>query len=445
MMRALVLERRGRHAIVLLPGGEVRRVSAKGAAAGDEILLPQASAPFVPVRRYAYGAGALALALAVLPALLPMAQAKVAAYVTVDINPSVELGLSPAGTVLTSRPLDSDGRAVLAATKLRGESLNAALGDLLRTAVTHGFLPAGTPAAVIVAGYGAGSGNLPIAFQGQLRSARSAVAVFLQKHGIRGVVSAMIVPQVLVQAARRAHVSAGVYAVWSALHRAGSSVAVNQMRGRHLAAAMAKVAGTPPGKAVLPLLTGKAATHAKSGAAAGRGHGDSHGLGRSLSGPPGGPAKGGAHASVHGKGSGVQVQVVTPGGTVQLPVGGDNQEGGDGTAPATTPLVLSPGEGHGHGHGKGKSGQGEGRGSQGQGLGSGTGLVGPGTSATSPGAGSGKPGKGLGRGHGQGNGDRAGAGGDGRTGAATGAKDSGSGSQGGDSGSQGSQGDGGGD
>ena len=426
MMRGLVLERRGRHAIVLLPGGEIRRVPAPGASTGDEILLP-AQVRRAPSRRFGYAVAALALVLAVLPAELPFAQAKVVAYATVDINPSVELGLSAGGTVLTSHALDADGRRVLATASVRGEPLSDAVASLLRVAQAQGFMSAAQPAAVIVAGYGSGAQALPQAVQVQLRSARSLASGFLRRHGLHGVVSAMIVPRVLVQAATRAHVSAGVYAVWSALHNAGAKVRVGAMRGSDLGTAMAKIATTASGRSVLPLLTGKPVQHGKGIAPStgvhgvhGGGGGGSAGSatrptgatgasgtqptgatgasgthptgvtsgqgaqpGGSTSGQgtqPGGTTEGqGAHTTGAASGQGtqttgatqhpssgasVQVQILVPGGTLQLQLGGDSQESGD------TPGVPQGGAPSGHGDGSGQGGHGrQGHGAHGRGDG----------------------------------------------------------------------------
>ena len=403
MMRALVLERRGRHAIVLLPGGEIRRIRAPHALAGDEILLPGQPAR-VPMRRFAYAAAGLAGVLAILPAALPLAQAKVVAYATVDINPSVELGLSAGGTVLTATGLDKDGHRVLATARVRGEALSAAVDTLLRTASAQGFIAEGRPAAVIVAGYGAGEASVPAAVQGQLRLARSFAATYLHHHGVKGIVSAMIVPRVLVQAAEKAHVSAGVYAVWSALHKAGAGVKVSAMRGDHLGSAMAKIATTSSGKAVLPVLTGKAKATATQPSTGVR-HGQTNGSTPPSTGPQKGETGGEAPSgttppvtppvtpSVGGTGRqtpatpSVQLQIVTPGGTVQLQLGGDSQEGAGTTGPGNAQGQgdgQGAGPGQGRGHGKGKKGD------AGQGILPGGSSVQPGGPAQGAGGGAGQ-------------------------------------------------------
>ena len=54
-----------------------------------------------------------------------------AAYVGVDINPSLELSVNAFGTVLAAQPLNDDGQAVLQGVSLEGESFEDALAALL--------------------------------------------------------------------------------------------------------------------------------------------------------------------------------------------------------------------------------------------------------------------------------------------------------------------------
>lgn len=54
-----------------------------------------------------------------------------AAYVGVDINPSLELSVNAFGTVLAAQPLNDDGQVVLQGVSLEGESFEDALAALL--------------------------------------------------------------------------------------------------------------------------------------------------------------------------------------------------------------------------------------------------------------------------------------------------------------------------
>lgn len=54
-----------------------------------------------------------------------------AAYVGVDVNPSLELSVNAFGTVLAAQPLNDDGQAVLQEVSLEGESFEDALAALL--------------------------------------------------------------------------------------------------------------------------------------------------------------------------------------------------------------------------------------------------------------------------------------------------------------------------
>ncbi len=259
-MRALVLERRGSYAIVLMPGGRFARVRAPYAAVGEEIETGRhARLPAAGLRPYGYAAAALAVVLAVLPAALPHANAQVAAYATLDLNPSVEFGLSSSGVVVTSKGLDRDGRRVLAQVQPNGQPFSSVVSDVLRKAADDGLIAHGSDASLILATYPAGPHEqVPAAVKQQMLVARAKGKAFLAARGALGIVSAMVLPTSLRLKASQADVSAGTYALYAALKGAGIPVTVKEFKGRGLGKAIERIAGTPKGKAVLPLLTGAA-------------------------------------------------------------------------------------------------------------------------------------------------------------------------------------------
>lgn len=259
-MRALVLERRGSYAIVLTPGGRFARVRAPHAAVGEEIDTGRlAGLPAAGLRPYGYAAAALAVLLAVLPAALPHANAQVAAYATLDLNPSVEFGLSSSGVVVTSKGLDRDGRRVLAQVQSNGQPFSSVVSDVLAKAAEDGLIAHGSDASLILATYPAGPHEqVPAAVKQQMLVARAKGKAFLAARGAQGIVSAMVLPTSLRAKASQADVSAGTYALYAALKGAGIQVTVKEFKGRGLGKAIERIAGTPKGKAVLPLLTGTA-------------------------------------------------------------------------------------------------------------------------------------------------------------------------------------------
>lgn len=152
--RAVILETDGRVARVFASGGEFRTVKAPpGAGVGDEIDIAGVT-PFSVWRPR------LAL-VAVLAAVLIFGGAglnglagsfnHVTAYVTLDINPSIEFAVNRWGCVIGARGLNSEGTELLAAAEYRGRRLAEVVPELTRLATEQGYIADGKPNAVIVA------------------------------------------------------------------------------------------------------------------------------------------------------------------------------------------------------------------------------------------------------------------------------------------------------
>ena len=70
----------------------------------------------------------------------PLAPPPAAAYLTIDINPSVELGVTSSEKVISARGLNSDGEQILAKVAVRGLKLQDAVARIVSQAVTDQFL-----------------------------------------------------------------------------------------------------------------------------------------------------------------------------------------------------------------------------------------------------------------------------------------------------------------
>ena len=76
-----------------------------------------------------------------------------AGYVSVDINPSIELGMNAWGRVVQAQGLNSDGKNVLQTLQLYGRPLDQALDSITQRAVAMHFLKAGDPDNLMVVTY----------------------------------------------------------------------------------------------------------------------------------------------------------------------------------------------------------------------------------------------------------------------------------------------------
>ncbi|MFD0714619.1 anti-sigma factor domain-containing protein [Paenibacillus sp. GCM10027626] len=128
MNRGVVVEIKKRHQIVLTPTGEFKRVPLKTSAAiGEEIRFDSAAriarSPFRI--RWGIGAAAILLLLLFIPVFVHMTdrQAAVAAYLTMDINPSLEIGVDHKERVIELQALNKSASDVIAGIKFEGQPL----------------------------------------------------------------------------------------------------------------------------------------------------------------------------------------------------------------------------------------------------------------------------------------------------------------------------------
>ncbi|GAW31062.1 anti-sigma factor domain-containing protein [Carboxydocella sp. JDF658] len=165
-IKGMVVKRDGKYLIVLTPDGDFHRIPAKNHQVnpGEEIIFTPASSLSWP--NWALSTLAAAFALLFLLAALKLmpqqnhvqetvnqppavklkekvqiAQAEPVAFLTVDINPSIELGLTEDGRILSARGLNPDGQRLLAKAKLQGLTWEEALDQILDLAAKNNYLP----------------------------------------------------------------------------------------------------------------------------------------------------------------------------------------------------------------------------------------------------------------------------------------------------------------
>ncbi|MCL4516931.1 MAG: anti-sigma factor domain-containing protein [Firmicutes bacterium] len=160
--QGLVLERRGNRVFVMTRAGEFREIPLRGRipSVGEETGLPSRWIAWltgpdlmrkawqkVRVRRAAAAVLAAFLVLGLLwwPSspfnLAEMAvEAKTVAYITVDINPSVEMGIGKEHQVLVARGLNKEGKEILTGLSLAGLDVRTATRRLTNAAIRLGYL-----------------------------------------------------------------------------------------------------------------------------------------------------------------------------------------------------------------------------------------------------------------------------------------------------------------
>ena len=157
--RALLLEVSGAVGVALTRDGRFVRVRCRpGDEEGREILLePARVLRPLGARRPALAALAAAAAVCLLVMSVPLAVGYVlasgspVACVTVDINPSLELGVNRWDRVVGAQALNAEGEAVLSSVEWSGRPVDEVVMDITSAAEDLGFLGRGQDAYMLVA------------------------------------------------------------------------------------------------------------------------------------------------------------------------------------------------------------------------------------------------------------------------------------------------------
>lgn len=272
-----MLEVRGKVATVLTPDGRFLRVRvpAQGWYPGDEVTWGwQWPARLRPV---------LVLACAVILLFVPGALAyqhywalgPVVAYVSVDINPSLEFGLDARERVCVARALNPEGEEILAGLRYRRRLLDEVLVDVTVRAVEKGYLggeragailvtvtpaaehrparvsppgrPAGTSATLgpagpsgAVAGGGEPAAAAPVTAPARGRPGLDPVGVrdeavraaerVLRERGVRAAVKGLAAGPEVREEAERLHISPGRLVLYLVARDAGIEVSLEELR-----------------------------------------------------------------------------------------------------------------------------------------------------------------------------------------------------------------------
>ena len=138
--RGMVVKIKRKTCIALTAEGEYRETPLPGGAVprlGQEIQL-------APMRRRPYLKQLMAAAslfIILMAGFLYLGETPpAAAYLTIDINPSIELTVSTAGKVISARAIDDEGEKILAEVKVKGRDLREAVGLIVAQAVADSYI-----------------------------------------------------------------------------------------------------------------------------------------------------------------------------------------------------------------------------------------------------------------------------------------------------------------
>lgn len=144
MKRGVVMSIHKQHAVVMTADGQFLRASIQGTPQiGEEITFEEeykTSRTFKPAYWYA---SAAAIVLVLLLPLLMIVQRDahpVVAYLSMDINPSVEIGVDGNGKVRELRALNEDGRLIIEGLVYKGVSVETIAASILERAKGSHYL-----------------------------------------------------------------------------------------------------------------------------------------------------------------------------------------------------------------------------------------------------------------------------------------------------------------
>ena len=262
--RGVLLETKEGYGVVLTPGGDFVRLSLKGDSRpkiGEEVfwtpemlangystgssLIKQAFSRRLTVRWAMVAAILLSLVVSswVYIAFLPQA---VVAYVALDINPSVELGIDGADRVVSARGLNADGERLLSSVSLRRRALGDALDILVGKANSEGYLSLEEENILLITAVPAGeSQEASEELTNKIEEVSQVVQGKLAGQGLSVRVGTVSTSEDVREAAGHVGLSAGEYAVMLVSQEQGLDVSVEDLQSKGIGKAILDAGGRP--------------------------------------------------------------------------------------------------------------------------------------------------------------------------------------------------------
>lgn len=161
MIRGIVMEKKGKSAIVMTADGRFLKIpttDCREAGVGEEIVFEAPDVRHRFARRAVRTSVVIAAATAACLALVFVwygirvaPKPAIAAYVTLDINPSVEMAVDAYETVLALRGLNEDGQRLVEGVAYKGKRVADLAAELIDRAEQMGFVPPETEPEIVVA------------------------------------------------------------------------------------------------------------------------------------------------------------------------------------------------------------------------------------------------------------------------------------------------------
>lgn len=246
-LTGVIMERTGTHVVLMTPKGEFKRVRITGRMPdiGEEVSIPVIHRHFFKMPRagwLAVAAAAVILLMVASPLLTMIMQPPEAAmaYVSIDINPSLDLTVSNRFNVLHADAFNQDGALVLKGLDLKGAKYVDAVSMIEKRAESLGFISKSNNTVVVGVTFVSGAKVNKGSVQKTLLA--SANGIFAEN---KMRVAAINVPNQIRDAARKKGMSPGKYAVLIEAVDAGLPVTEKDMQEKPIVVAISNAGGKP--------------------------------------------------------------------------------------------------------------------------------------------------------------------------------------------------------
>ena len=223
--KAVILEVNERTCTVVTADGDFRQLKLQcNYRPGQEITLPQT---VKSTYRYALVAACLLFFLAAAGLWGKWMNPAVAAYVSLDINPSVEIALDKQNIVMGLNPLNDDGKELATGLQIKGKKMDMALQSLMVAAISKNYINTGGEN-VILSAVTTLSGSTDTGLDELIRESLEAC---LEKGNVKAEVVVGNIPPDTREEARKAGMSAGRYMIFMNAVKNGKSVRPDDFKG----------------------------------------------------------------------------------------------------------------------------------------------------------------------------------------------------------------------
>ena len=243
--RGLVLEIQGDKIVVLTSTGEFKECKYKNQNIniGDEITVPTGNFQrFIKSQSWLVTAAAAVFLILIIPFLIKSnaTAGQTVAYLSVDINPSLEISLNKDLKVIKTKTLNSDANLIIKKINLSGLSAPDAIAKITDLAYENGFISQSKDNAIVLAVTPANNSFNPVNFENSLKDATQEV---LTKDKIDAIVQTISTSPTIRKEAASEGLSTGKYALLLEAVDSGLNIKTSDLKKESISMAIKNAGG----------------------------------------------------------------------------------------------------------------------------------------------------------------------------------------------------------